>query len=99
MGPGPESRGYKSAEPRSRLDHDVDVRAGRRTVLRAGVRGDFEFLDGVDGWMNGCGLEERAVVVHAIKRVVAVIAPVAGNSKCLSLDGLCFVTGATHSAR
>ena len=81
---------------RTGLNQDVDIGAGRRSVLSAGVRLDLEFLDSIDGRMNGGCLEERAVVVHSIERIVSVVATVAGNGERFTLDRLSTGAGATH---
>ena len=69
----------------SRLDHHVNVRPGGSAELGTGVSLDFKFLNCVYRRMDSGRFEKRAVVVHAVERVITVIAAVSRHGERLAL--------------
>ncbi len=68
-------------------DRDIDVGPGRGTIARGHVGLNLEFGNGVDGGSDRGRLEECAVVVGAVERVVRVVASSTSYGPSLAVQG------------
>ena len=85
------------------FDSNVNICSGGGAVNSTGVLLNLELLNGVHRRMDGGGLEERAVIEHAIERIVVVVAAAAGYGKGFALyclgAGVCAAHRAWDQAR